>query len=81
MDKKVPAIGSDEAYLEAVLFTYGVDYHAIGVQAGELAVEVLKGKDPADLAVKKPDTAAIAVNEEMAKALGIDSASIEELNK
>lgn len=80
-EKKVPSIGSDEAYLEAVLFTYGVDYHAIGVQAGELAVEVLKGKDPADLAVEKPETAAIAVNEEMAKALGIDPATITALNE
>ena len=81
VEKKVPAIGSDEAYLEAVLFTYGVDYHAIGIQAGELAVEVLKGKKPADLAVEKPETAAIAVNEEMAKALGIDPKTIIHLNK
>lgn len=81
MEKNVPAIGSDEAYLEGVLFTYGVDYHTIGVQAGELAVEILKGKNPADLAVEKPETAAIAVNEEMAKALGIDPATIKDLNK
>ena len=67
--------------MDAVLFTYGVDYHAIGVQAGELAVEVLKGKDPADLAVEKPEKAAIAVNEEMAKALEIDPATITALNE
>lgn len=80
-DKKVPAIGSDEAVLEAVLFTYGVDYHAIGVQAGELALEILDGKDPADLSLQKPETAAIAVNQEMAKALGIQAETIQKLTK
>lgn len=80
-EKKVPAIGSDEAYLEGVLFTYGVDYHAIGVQAGQLAVEILKGKKVSELPVEKPETASIAINEEMAKAVGIDPTTIKELNK
>lgn len=80
-EKKVPAIGSDEAVIEAVLFTYGVDYHAIGVQAGELAVQILEGKEPADLAVETPETASIAINEEMAEAIGIDPKTIEDLNK
>ncbi|MDQ0221935.1 ABC transporter substrate-binding protein [Streptococcus moroccensis] len=81
MDKKVPAIGSDEAYLEGVLFTYGVDYHAIGVQAGQLALDILEGKNPADIPVEKPETASIAVNEEMAAVLGIEPDSIKALNK
>ncbi len=81
MSAKVPSIGSDEAYLEGVLFTYGVDYHAIGVQAGELAVQILEGADPATLAVATPDTAAIAVNEDMAEALGIDPETITALNE
>lgn len=79
LKEKVPAIGSDEAVLEAALFTYGVDFHAIGVQAGELAVRIIEGADPADLAVATPDTAAIAVNEEMAAALGIDPEIIHNL--
>ncbi|HEL1542386.1 TPA: ABC transporter substrate-binding protein [Streptococcus suis] len=78
---KVPAMGSDAAVIDAALFTYGVDYHAIGVQAGELAVKILKGKKPADLAVEKPNTAAITVNEEMAKAVGIDPATIKALEE
>ncbi|MGT2926604.1 ABC transporter substrate-binding protein [Streptococcus cuniculipharyngis] len=78
---KVPAMGSDAAVIDAALFTYGVDYKAIGVQAGELAVKILEGEKPAELAVQKPNTAAIAVNEEMAKAVGIDSATIKALEK
>lgn len=80
-EAKVPAMGSDNAVIEAALFTYGVDYHAIGVQAGELAVDILKGEKPADLAVKTPEKASIAVNEEMAKALGIDPETIKALEK
>lgn len=80
-EAKVPAMGSDAAVIDAALFTYGVDYKAIGVQAGELAVKILKGQKPADLAVEKPKTAAIAVNEEMAKAVGIDAATIKALEK
>ncbi|MFC3928474.1 ABC transporter substrate-binding protein [Streptococcus caprae] len=75
-EKKVPAMGSDGAVLEAVLFTYGVDYYAIGQQAGQLAAQILDGKEPADLAVKTPDTGAVAVNKEMAQALGIDEITI-----
>lgn len=80
-DKKIPAMGSDAAVLDAALFTYGVDYKAIGEQAGELAAKILKGQKPADLAVEKPKTAAIAVNEDMAKAVNIDPATIKALEK
>ncbi|MBF8969673.1 ABC transporter substrate-binding protein [Streptococcus sp. NLN76] len=80
-EAKVPAMGSDNAVIEAALFTYGVDYHAIGVQAGELAVDILKGEKPADLAVKTPEKASVAVNEEMAQALGIDPETIRALEK
>lgn len=76
-EAKVPAIGSDRAVLDAVLFTYGVDYHALGKQAGNLAVQILKGADPADLPVETPAEASIAINEEMATILGIDVSSIE----
>lgn len=77
--KKVPAIGSDEAYLEGVLFTYGVDYHGIGVQAGQMAAKLLKGEKASKVPVQKPKTAAIAVNEDMAMALGFDVATIKAL--
>ncbi|HFI0149493.1 TPA: ABC transporter substrate-binding protein [Streptococcus suis] len=79
LEAKVPAMASDEAVLDAALFTYGVDYKAIGKQAGELAVKILKGEKASDLAVEKPETAAIAVNEEMAAALGIDPETIKTL--
>lgn len=78
---KVPSMGSDAAVIDAALFTYGVDYKAIGVQAGELAVKILNGEKPAKLSVQKPNSAAIVVNEEMAKVLGIDPQVIKDLEK
>ncbi|EHI69174.1 ABC transporter substrate-binding protein [Streptococcus ictaluri] len=80
-EAKVPAMGSDEAYLDAVLFTSGVDYHAIGRQAGQKALKLLKGQKPANLSVAKPQKTKIAVNEEMAKVLGIDPKLIQDLAK
>lgn len=80
-EAKVPALGSDEAVLEGVLFTSGVDFKAVGKQAGELAVQILKGEKPADLAVKRPESTSIAVNEDMAKLLGIDPEVIKNLGK
>lgn len=75
-EAKVPAMGSDAAVVEGVLFTYGVDYHAIGKQAGQLAVKILNGEKPSDLAVEKPIKADIAVNDEMAEVVGITPDSI-----
>lgn len=78
---EVVGMGSDAAVIEGVLFTYGVDYHSIGKQAGELAAKILKGEKPADLAVQKPNKASIEVNEEMAKILNISPDSIKNLAK
>lgn len=80
-EAKVPALGSDENIIEGVLFTSGVDYKAVGKQAGELAVEILKGAKPAETAVVSPETTSIAVNEEMAEALDIDPETIKNLGK
>lgn len=78
-EAKVPALGSDEAVLDGVLFTSGVDFKAVGKQAGQLAVKVLNGERPADLAVASPESTSIAVNEDMAKQLGIDPEQIKSL--
>ncbi|MFX3945859.1 ABC transporter substrate binding protein, partial [Streptococcus suis] len=50
-EAKVPAMGIDAAVIDAALFTYGVDYHPIGVQDGEFAVKILKCEKPPDIAV------------------------------
>lgn len=76
-ENKLAAIGSDKAYLEAVLFTSGVDYEAIGQQAGKEAVAILKGKKASTIPVAKPDKPELAVNKEMAKSLEINPKELE----
>lgn len=80
-EAKVPALGSDEAVLDGVLFTSGVDFKAVGKQAGQLAVKILNGEKPAALAVASPESTSIAVNEDMAKLLGIDPETIKALEE
>ncbi|CRH93493.1 ABC-type uncharacterized transport system%2C periplasmic component [Chlamydia trachomatis] len=45
-----------------------------------MAVEILKGADPADTPVQGPEVIKIKVNEEMAKDLEIDAKMIEKLD-
>ncbi|MGT2911077.1 ABC transporter substrate-binding protein [Streptococcus cameli] len=75
-EKKVPAVASDNGMNAAALISYGVDYHELGRQTGEMALKILKGAKPADLAVEQPKKLSLQVNEEMAEALGF---SVEEL--
>lgn len=75
-EAKVPAIGSDAAYLDAVLLTSGVDYQAIGHAAGEQALKILKGKKVSELPVQKPQKPQVKINEAMAKVLGIDTSTL-----
>lgn len=76
-ENKIPAIGSDKAYLDAVLFTSGVDYEAIGRQAGEEAVAILNGKKASTIAVAKPEKPELAINKDMAKSLGLNPKELE----
>lgn len=75
-EAKVPALGSDEALAEHLLLTSGIDYRAIGGKAGKQALKILKGQEPAKIAVEKPDQSKVKINEDMAKAIGI---SVEKL--
>lgn len=63
------------------LATVGIDYEALGVQAGKMAVKILEGKaDPKTMSVEKAKDLKLFVNKDMAKALGIDPNSIKEPN-
>jgi putative ABC transport system substrate-binding protein len=51
--------------------TFSFDYHDLGYTTGKLAVEVLKGKNPADLAVVFPENLKMVINEQAAAEQGI----------
>ena len=73
---KLPVIaGESNMVTEGALATYGLDYYQLGYLAGEMAVDILKnGKKPADMPIQflPADKCELAVNEETAKAIGID---------
>ncbi|MDO4814778.1 MAG: ABC transporter substrate-binding protein [Gemella sp.] len=78
---KKPAMGSDEAVLEGVLLTFGVDYKELGKQSGALAGKILKGEKVENLPVEKPAKASVKVNKEMAEAIGLSAETIEKDTK
>lgn len=78
IEYQIPSVlGSPEMVEEGGLATYSVDYHSIGYQAGEIAVEILEGRaEPATTPYQNAKELKLVVNEEVAEALGIDSESI-----
>lgn len=75
---KTPIVaGSVEQVETGGLATYGIDYKELGKQTGLVAAKILDGKaKPSTTAIESAKELKLVVNEEMAKALGIDPASI-----
>nr|WP_245612030.1 ABC transporter substrate binding protein [endosymbiont 'TC1' of Trimyema compressum] len=69
--------GSTDMALEGGLATYGIDYNELGRQTAVMAVKIFKKEAKVqDMLVEYASENVLVVNEEMAKALGIDPASI-----
>lgn len=79
-ENKIPVICGESGMVESGgLATYGIDYYQLGYMAGEQAVEILtKGADISSMPIGYMDASKceLMVNEETAKELGIDPASI-----
>mgnify|MGYP003601359495 FL=1 len=50
----------------------GIDYFELGKRAGQMAVEILKGKPASEIPFEISEKKILYVNEDTAKALGID---------
>ena len=74
----IPSVlGAPEMVDAGGLATYSIDYTSIGYQAGEIAVEILKGNTkPATTPYQNAEELILVVNEEVAEALEIDPSSI-----
>jgi len=79
IDNQIPSVlGAPEMVEAGGLATYSIDYASLGYQAGEMAVEILKGQaEPATTPYENADELILVVNEEVAEALGIDPDSIQ----
>ena len=70
---KKPIVASENSSVElGALFTMGLDYYELGKRAGQMAVEILKGKKISELPFESSKKMTLYVNEDTAAALGID---------
>lgn len=74
----LPVVGGDSNQVDGgALATYGISYEELGRQTARMAIEILQnGQLPAELPVEFSDNLELAVNEDMADAIGIDPESI-----
>ena len=70
---KKPVIATENSSVElGSLYTMGIDYFELGKRAGQMAVEILKGKPVSEIPFEISDKKILYVNEDTAKALGFD---------
>ena len=73
IDKKVPIIGSEASQVEnGALATEGINFKDLGFKTGEMAIEILKGAKPEEMAIQKADKTQLLVNEKTLEKLGIE---------
>ncbi|MCR5188303.1 MAG: ABC transporter substrate-binding protein, partial [Treponema sp.] len=73
IENKKPVICGEEGMVKAGgLATYGINYYELGKQTAKMAVEILNGKKPATMPIQYLDTCDFVVNEETAKAIGVN---------
>ena len=72
IDTKTPLVASDtDSVKRGAIAAIGIDYYQHGVQAGELAVRLLKGEKPGDIAPQKTTDLSLFLNRKAAAAQGV----------
>lgn len=72
-EDKIPVIGSERGQVEAgAIATKGLDYRKLGKQTGEIAIKIIKGKQPKDIPIEGSKDVAFIINMNAAKILGIN---------
>ena len=71
---EVPILAAEaDSVIRGAVATYGIDYHQLGRQAGEMAIRILvDGEDPSTMAVETLSELELTVNPEAAEAMGIE---------
>ncbi len=73
-DNELPILAAEgDSVTRGAVATYGINYEALGKQAGEMALRILQDdEDPASMAVEEQTELELYVNPEAAEAQGID---------
>jgi putative ABC transport system substrate-binding protein len=73
LENQIPVITFSEKYVElGALMSIGIDAFDIGVQAGEMAQEILAGRNVKVIPHADARSAVVAINIKIAKKLGIN---------
>jgi len=71
-DNQIPLFAADTATVErGAIGTPGIDYYFLGRESGKIAARVLKGEDPANIAIKKCDMTDLYLNPSAAERMGV----------
>lgn len=69
---KIPVIaGESNSVEQGALATLGIDYGKLGSQTGEMALRVLKGEKPQDMAVEQQKESSMVINLKAAERMGV----------
>lgn len=72
-ENDLPLIVADNNSVDAgALATMGIDYYKLGRQTGKMAVKILEGKDPSELAVERIQKAKLIINLKAAEKMNVD---------
>lgn len=73
-EQQIPlVVGETESLEKGGFMTFGINYHTIGYDTGEMAVEILTGeKTTADLPVEYPSEIQLFINKEAAEKQGVE---------
>lgn len=71
-DNSIPVIVSEgDSVRRGALATLGLDYYTLGQQTGYMALEVLAGSNPADMAIQGQKDLNLIINKQASKAMGV----------
>ena len=69
---KIPFyVAADSMVKDGALATCGINYEDLGKETAKMAVEIIKGGDPAKMPVKTMTDCDVYINSDTAKSLGI----------
>jgi len=69
----LPLMGLSEHFVKmGALFAVGPDYHDVGMQSGEFAAQILKGRAPGELPVASPRKVLLSLNLRTAEIIGLN---------
>lgn len=71
-DVKVPFyVGADSMVKDGGLATYGINYSILGAETASMAIEIIEGKNPGDMAVRTMAEMNIYLNKSTADKIGV----------